>query len=194
MDKIETIKKTREHINTVRVFLLSIITALSERTMGHDVSKINDPEVEVFAEYTDKLKDSEYGSDEYKQFLKEMKPALDHHYSVNRHHPEHFSNGIEGMNLIDIIEMVCDWVAASRRHDTGDPFKSVEINQKRFGYSDELATIFVNTIEAILIMENNAKQALGPAPTGTPKPLPGHNDLIARNSQQMNQRPITPPQ
>ena len=30
-----------------------------------------------------------YGSDEYKACLTEMKPALDHHYAANRHHPEH---------------------------------------------------------------------------------------------------------
>jgi len=39
---------------------------------------------------TPKLAGSTYGSEEYKAFLGQMKPALDHHYAVNDHHPEHF--------------------------------------------------------------------------------------------------------
>jgi hypothetical protein len=37
-----------------------------------------------------------------------MAPALKHHYENNRHHPEHFKNNIDDMNLIDLIEMLCD--------------------------------------------------------------------------------------
>jgi hypothetical protein len=51
-----------------------------------------------------------------------------------------------GMNLIDLIEMLCDWKAATLRHNTGDIYKSLDINQKRFGYSDELKHLFKNTI------------------------------------------------
>ena len=51
------------------------------------------------------------------------------------------------MNLIDLIEMLCDWKSASLRHNDGDVLKSIKINQKRFGYSDELKTILLNTID-----------------------------------------------
>ncbi len=77
--------------------------------------------------------------------MAEMKPAIDHHNSANRHHPEHFEGGIHEMNLIDLLEMMCDWKAATLRHNDGDIMKSIEINQKRFGYSDELAAILRNT-------------------------------------------------
>ncbi len=60
-----------------------------DRFTCHDRSKTESPEVECFDEYTPKLKGATYGSDEYKQWLAEMKPALDHHYAANRHHPEH---------------------------------------------------------------------------------------------------------
>ena len=53
------------------------------------------------------------------------------------------------MNLVDLIEMICDWKAASERHADGDIYKSIEINQKRFGYSDELKQILKNTIEIL---------------------------------------------
>jgi len=76
-----------------------------------------------------------------------MKEALKHHYDFNRHHPEHFVNGIKDMTLIDLCEMLSDWKAASLRHNDGDINKSIEINQSRFGYSDELKQIFLNTID-----------------------------------------------
>ena len=76
-----------------------------------------------------------------------MKVAIDHHTRKNRHHPEHFKNGIKGMNLIDIIEMIMDWKSAGMRHNDGSILKSVEINKKRFGFSDELEQILLNTVE-----------------------------------------------
>ena len=117
--------------------------------MSHDKSKLESPELEIFAIYGPKLKKSTYGSEEYKQFLKEMKVALDHHYRHNRHHPEHFENGIRDMNLVDLIEMVRDWKAATLRHNDGDIQKSIEINQTRFGYSDELKQIIQNTVKLL---------------------------------------------
>jgi hypothetical protein len=35
----------------------------------------------------------------------------------NSHHPEHYGNrGISGMDLFDVVEMMCDWMAAARRN------------------------------------------------------------------------------
>src|SRR3990167_4071914 len=103
---------TREHIENIRNFLDVIIIELIRRAENHDKSKLEEPELSVFMEYTSKLAKSTYGSDEYKQFLKEMQPALEHHYSNNRHHPEYFKEFGE-MNLIDLIEMLLDWKAAT---------------------------------------------------------------------------------
>ena len=137
--------KTMRHIETVRNFLGHIILKLIERQVEHDQSKLESPEVEIFEEYTPKLRNCTYGSDEYKEYLKEMGVALKHHYSVNRHHPEFFKNGMSEMNLIDLIEMLCDWKAATLRHKDGDIKKSLDINQERFGYSDELKEILLRT-------------------------------------------------
>lgn len=137
--------ETMEHIRMVGKFIDVIRHKLAERAMTHDASKLESPEAEIFEEYTPKLKGTTYGSDEYKQYLAEMKPALDHHYENNRHHPECHEEGIKNMDLVDIVEMLCDWKAATLRHEDGDIFKSIEINQKRFGYSDELRRILINT-------------------------------------------------
>jgi len=142
--------KTLRHMETVRNFIGECIRELTYRCQYHDQSKLEYPEVDIFEKFTPKLRDVKYGSEEYKKMLLEMKPAIDHHNISNRHHPEHFENGISGMNLIDLIELVCDWKAASMRNKEGDVIKSIEINQKRFGYSDELKEILLNTAKWLI--------------------------------------------
>jgi hypothetical protein len=131
----------------VAKFIGVVTTQLQKRAHDHDATKLAPPELELFTKYTDKLASTTYGSKEYKQFLKELKPALDHHYAKNRHHPEHYPNGVNDMTLIDLVEMFCDWKAATLRHADGNILKSIESNTKRFELSDQLAQIFKNTAE-----------------------------------------------
>lgn len=140
---------TMKHIGRVREILLTIATRLENRGLDHDRSKLEEPEKSAFDEFTPKLRGSTYGSPEYKGFLAAMKPALDHHYEENRHHPEHFSRGIYGMTLIDLVEMMADWKAASERHSEGDIERSIKINAERFHISEELTTILMNTAKAL---------------------------------------------
>jgi len=138
---------TWTHIHTVQGLLLGMVEEIHRRMQLHDQSKLSPPEVNTFVEFTPKLKGCTYGSDEYKGFLKAMKPALDNHYKENRHHPEHFENGVDEMNLIDLVEMLCDWKAATLRHDDGDIIKSIELNTERFNLSPQLVKIFTNTVQ-----------------------------------------------
>ena len=141
--------ETMTHINNVRKFMMKIVNELSNRLMVHDDSKMNEPELPIFMEFTHKLKGVEYNSPEYKKFLEDMKPALDHHYANNRHHPEHFKDGINEMNLIDILEMLSDWQASVLRNNNGNIRKSIEISKERFGLSDQLVKILNNTVDFI---------------------------------------------
>jgi hypothetical protein len=136
---------TLKHIKRVRELFCKIILQIFNRMDNHDSSKLKSPEKEIFDKFTPKLKNSTYGSEEYKTFLKEMKVALDNHYSLNSHHPEHYDNGINDMDLVDLLEMFCDWKAASERHENGDIYKSIEINKKRFNISEQLEKILINT-------------------------------------------------
>ena len=79
---------TMRHIQTVSKLLHRCVTELLKRADEHDESKLHSPEVELFTEFTPKLAASVYGSPEYHELRKQMKPALDHHYANNRHHPE----------------------------------------------------------------------------------------------------------
>lgn len=120
---------------------------LEQRGAVHDHSKLNDPELSIFAKQTHLLAGVPYGSDEYKELLKGLGPALDHHYAHNSHHPEHYPNGIDDMDLFDLIEMFCDWWAATERHESGDIMKSIDVNQERFNMDPRLADIFRRTVD-----------------------------------------------
>ena len=133
------------HIKRVAQLLTEAAAELIRRANVHDNSKLNSTEKAFFDEYTPKLAGSTYGSDEYKEFLKQLKVGLDHRYANNSHHPEHYPNGLSGFDLFDLIEMFFDWKAATERHNDGNIFKSILINQKRFGYSEQIAEIFTNT-------------------------------------------------
>lgn len=147
-------RETMLHKGLVLNYIEQIIDQLTIRQDEHDNSKLESPEVEIFAEYGPKLKDSTYGSDAYNTFLKEMRVALGHHYANNRHHPEHFNEGVKGMTLVDLVEMFCDWYAASQRHDDGDIHRSIDYNKNRFNMSDDLTQILMNTVEVIKCTKN----------------------------------------
>lgn len=149
--------ETREHINKVVHFMTKAINNLMRRGMVHDQSKLIEPELSAFDIATPKLAELEYGSPEYTASLRELGPALQHHYEQNDHHPEHFENGIEGMSLMGLIEMLCDWRAASERvkQRTDDPEKvktfelGLEHNFTRFYIGPQLAQIMRNTCKEL---------------------------------------------
>lgn len=117
---------------------------LAMRSALHDQSKLQSPEKEAHDKYNPRLRQAVYGSDEYKAILAEMSDIPAYHYAHNRHHPEHHPNGVNDMSLVDIIEMLCDWKAATERNN-GDLAKSIEISIRRFGIGDQLAQIIRNT-------------------------------------------------
>jgi hypothetical protein len=137
--------ETQKHIESVRKYIRFMIDKIEMRGVKHDASKLESPEVELFAEVTPKLAETTYGSDEYQGFLDKLKPALDHHYASNRHHPQHFVNGVNDMTLIDIIEMFCDWKASTLRQNDGNLSKSIETNAERFNMDGQLKQILMNT-------------------------------------------------
>jgi len=171
--------KTLRHIETVRNYLAAIIKELMYRQEQHDQTKLQPPEAEIFEKYMPLFEGVKYGSEKYREVIEKLKPAVDHHNKHNRHHPEHFKRTYEcgkcnnkydyapdkcecghgifsvygglinGMNLIDLIEMMCDWKAAGLRRGDGDIYKSIEISKGRFGISDQLEQILINTAELI---------------------------------------------
>ena len=117
------------------------IDELLDIKANHDKSKLEYPEKQDFDKYTNKLKELTYGSEEYKLSLYNLRNALSHHYRYNRHHPEHFGNGISGMSIMDLTEMICDWKASSLRQDDGDVFLGIEKSKERFNYDKKMVKL-----------------------------------------------------
>jgi len=140
---------TMRHIERVRNLIGEFVSDLLRRAAAHDQSKLESPEVEAFTEYTPKLAACTYGSPEYESFRTAMKPALDHHYARNPHHPEFHKHGVDDMTLLDVLEMFADWKAASERHYDGNILKSIEKNADRFGLSPQIVRILENTAKAM---------------------------------------------
>lgn len=150
----EYIQGVLAHKQLVAKYMQLIAADLTKRAIVHDDSKFSPEESEAFERVTPLLKTLEYGSPEYKEALKELGPALEHHYKHNCHHPEYSESGINDMSLPDLIEMVCDWIAATQRIKDGNIYRSLEINKKRFHIDTQLGYILSNTIGDILITED----------------------------------------
>lgn len=145
----DSTEDTLDHIGKVQARLYEVTSNLIERGPRHDASKLQEPEKSGYDKLTADLKDIVYGSPEYKQALAEAKPVIDHHYAANSHHPEHYENGIAGMSLLDLVEMLCDWKAASERIKQGSIAQSLGHNRQRFQIDDQLAAILENTVKEL---------------------------------------------
>lgn len=136
---------TYAHIEQVREFLFQCVRDLLKRGQEHDASKLESPEREVFDEFTPRLRNTTYGSAEYKRNMVAMGEGLAHHYANNPHHPEFWPKGIVDMSLLDVLEMLCDWKAATMRHADGDLARSIRLNAERYHFGPEIEALLRNT-------------------------------------------------
>lgn len=144
----KSLADTIAHIKAVQGFLSDIIAALDLRLSAHDESKLREPELSGYAGLSEALKGLAYGTPEHRAAFAPFKPIIKHHYLHNDHHPEHFQNGINDMDLLQIIEMLADWKAASTRH-SASLTETIGTTIERFGISEQFALIIRNTIDAM---------------------------------------------
>lgn len=134
-----------EHKKLVARHLQRVATALFQRAVEHDYSKFTPEEFAPYEHALPRFEAAEYGSEEYKAVCKSIEPAIAHHFQENSHHPEHFPDGINGMNLLDVIEMVCDWMAAAKR--VPDGVLRLDLQRERFGIDNQLFGMIARTVE-----------------------------------------------
>jgi hypothetical protein len=140
--------ETEEHRRAVAGYTFRLGHQISLRGISHDDSKITDPvEKEMFDRCIPALRDNEFGTEAYQNTLADMGEGLQLHYANNRHHPEHFKDGVDGMNLVDVVEMLCDWVASAERRGAEVDFDYVA---NRFNLSPQLVSILKNTVRELL--------------------------------------------
>lgn len=144
-------QKTREVINKHKWRVFQLMSKMSQEVMSrgnlHDNSKFEPEELPYYVAATEDFEKYPFGTDGYKKAKDSLGSAVIHHYQHNRHHPEHFSDGVKGMNLIDLLEMLCDWKSATQNHPDkpGDMRKSLEWATEKYKISPELAQILYNT-------------------------------------------------
>ena len=136
---------TLAHIHRVRDHIGTFVSGILARGGAHDASKLSEPEKSAFDRLLPLLRGVSYGSAEFEALEASMAPAIAHHYRANSHHPEHYgSAGLAGMDLFDVVEMVCDWMAAAERHP--EDGVRLDLNAAKFGMEPQLAAIIANTL------------------------------------------------
>lgn len=143
----DSTKDAQEHKTNVQRVMNELLRDINKRIENHDNSKFESPEREGYDKYIPMLKEAKYGSAEYNKIRKDMMDdCLSHHYEVNRHHPEHFENGILEFTIVDLFEYFVDTYAASLKSDT--PYaEGVKINADKHKLPKELVEIFKNTVD-----------------------------------------------
>ena len=136
---------TLAHIHRVRDNIDAFVAGMLARGSVHDASKLEEAEKSAFDRVIPLLAGLAYGSPEYEAIVARHRPALEHHYRRNSHHPEHYgAAGVAGMDLFDLVEMVCDWMAAAER----EPGHGVKLayNVALFRIEPQLASVIANTL------------------------------------------------
>ena len=146
------IQITENHKNNVKNIMDVIINELYERADNHDNSKVEEPELPMFIEFLSQIKNYKYGTKEYNDFVA-TNEYCKHHFDVNNHHPEHFKNGVHGMNLINITEMFSDWISASIQRSNYSKRDEMVDNIiklcEKFKIDILLTQILINTVDLV---------------------------------------------
>ena len=137
---------TREHIQDVNTLLIEAAQELLERAVKHDASKLQPVEHEKFSMAAARFKEpgNEFGTKGYEETKEWLGSALQHHYEHNSHHPEHYDDGVLGMNLFDLLEMLLDWrAAAAARSASGE--LDLDKSQEMHKIPDDVMRLLRNT-------------------------------------------------
>ena len=144
-EALNTLNSILKHRQTVRERLLFLADELYKRAYHHDDSKLQLPEIKWLIEM-DKEPRYEYGTPGYFEKMKCWDKFFKHHYENNRHHPDHFANGIEGMNLADLCEYIVDIISYYEELHVNNALDTVNKQKERFGFDEQLTQILKNTL------------------------------------------------
>lgn len=139
-------QETTRHIARVRELLGEAVYELHRRGRVHDQSKFAPVEINALERLHEVIQQegpAPYGSDAYRERTALLGPMLEHHYANNSHHPEHYPNGVAGMDLFDLVEMFFDWKAASERNS--DDAMNLSYSVEKYGIPSMLESILRNT-------------------------------------------------
>lgn len=149
---------TRKHQQLVVEKMTACAKKILDKGMIHDASKFSDIEKEHYINPVWELahENIEFGSEKYKELIKQMGIGWDHHVAFNDHHPEFFktfavqtnNDPIRAMDLFALLEMLCDWNAAAKRKGNS-PALPFDNFQKKYNVDEQLMAILRNTLAMI---------------------------------------------
>lgn len=145
MGQINTEEYIRGHIARVRKHMNTFTQLLNKRAQTHDMSKLEEPEL-TWWKQMDLEPRYPYDSEEYHAKVKRWKKVFDHHYKYNRHHPEHYDNGFSEMTLVDLVEMLCDWLGYKDVMTVSEAVNVCDQQMDRYGFSEDLRQVMLNTL------------------------------------------------
>lgn len=175
---LNTVNSILKHRENVKSRLLFLADELYQRAYHHDDSKLQTPEIGWLIEM-DKEPRYPYGSPEYFDKMRRWDKFFRHHYKSNRHHPDHFQDGISGMNLADLCEYIVDIISYFEELHVGEALDTVNKQADRFGLDEQLIQILKNTLmEYFTWFGGNApacddKKTLNGKPSEEPSPMKG---------------------
>lgn len=134
-EETKTLLTILRHQVLVRTYLLRLAHRLEERALTHDLSKFQLDEFAGFVKINQIARERPLDSPEYKASTQAEAVRL--HWSRNSHHPEFYPGGISEMSLLDLVEMVIDWWAASETYNQTTLAESLPIQRERFKMTKE---------------------------------------------------------
>lgn len=137
---------TLKHIRRVNELLIDEAQDLLSRAKVHDESKFSDIEksrLDRMEALIEREGQAAFGTEEYKRRTDMLGPMVEHHRRNNDHHPEFHPDGVKGMDLVQLLEMFCDWKAASERGE--ESAMNLTFACEKYGVSDQLKSIFIMT-------------------------------------------------
>lgn len=149
---------TRKHQQAVQSIMIAVAQKIIQRAVVHDASKLESPEREYYIDpvYTLTTEEVAYDSDRYKELVARMDKGWEHHRYTNDHHPEFFepyavqtlNDPVKAMDMFALIEMLCDWIAASQRKNN-KPVLALAAMLKKYHVEEQLEAVLRNTLYMI---------------------------------------------
>lgn len=139
------ISDTHEHKMRVQIIMGQVSRDIMTRGRTHDNSKLKSPEKEAYQEIHEKLKSVRIGTPQYNDLVR-GNVATGLHYKNNDHHTQHFEYGIFDMNLMQITEMLADWVATSEAKRT-NVIELLPTLMEQNGIPENYYMVLKNTLE-----------------------------------------------
>jgi len=149
---IEFYESVVQHKKAISDIMYKLADMIRKRADAHDDSKLDSTEFNKWS--LNYLPESKRNLDnkEFKKTFEKLGEVREIHYSKNRHHLEFFNGDIKKINIIDLLEIICDWIASTANQDKGNLRLTIERAKERFKFSKEIEHIILNTLELLEII------------------------------------------